>query len=347
MVDHAQRAEQLVQNGIAAAREGRHGDAQRSLREAVRLAPDHEHAWLWLSGVEDSDPRKIAALNEVLRINPANAAAWRGLELLNQPKSVDLAAFAPEPPRRAPEPPAMPAPALAAPPPPQAKKVDTGNLAAAPESKDASDLFANLRPALAKGGKRSIWLRPSEMVMLVVLLPLLFGMLAFFRSKLDETIADARPADEATRPGLAPPSQEPAPGAVTVEPAAGATSPPPPPVQAADMIRSQSYGVQVMSVDVDDDNQGLTVHLKLTNLTNRQARYRTTDFSFTNGKKQQLQIDPAISSLIAGQASTVFVIDPGKPRTGSLRLVGAVGDLPITMLWQPTNGGARKEIVVR
>ncbi|HEY1012370.1 MAG TPA: hypothetical protein VGE07_06650, partial [Herpetosiphonaceae bacterium] len=308
------------------------------------LAPDHEQAWLWLSGVEDSDPRKIAALNEVLRINPANAAAWRGLELLNQPKSVDLSELAPLPPRRAPEPPA-PAPALAAPPPPPAKKIETGNLAAAPASQEAPDLFAELRPAIAKAssGKRQFWLRPSEMVLLAVLVPILFGGMTFFNNQLAKSVGDNPPAGTAA--GQAQPTEAPALD-ITIEPAAAAPDATPA-APAADMIRSQSYGLEVLSVDVDENNQWLTVHLKLTNLTARQTRYLAGDFALTNGRHQLLQVDPELSSLISGQSSVVFVIDPGQPRTGSIRVSGDVSALPIVLTWRPTNGNTRKEITVR
>ncbi|MBA3470296.1 MAG: hypothetical protein H0T53_11710, partial [Herpetosiphonaceae bacterium] len=93
MTTQSPQIEELVQRGITAAREGRYGVAQQSLREAVRLSPNHEQAWLWLSGVEDTEQGKLTALEQVLRINPHNVAAIRGLEHLKQPKMVDLASL--------------------------------------------------------------------------------------------------------------------------------------------------------------------------------------------------------------------------------------------------------------
>lgn len=80
----AQQAEQLYQRGVAAARGGQKAVAERLLRQAVRLNPQHEQAWLWLSGVLDK-PEDIAfCLQAVIGINPANERAQRGLTLLQQ-----------------------------------------------------------------------------------------------------------------------------------------------------------------------------------------------------------------------------------------------------------------------
>jgi hypothetical protein len=44
--------------------------------------PDNERAWLWLSGVVDPLDERCYCLEQVLRINPANATARRGLAAL-------------------------------------------------------------------------------------------------------------------------------------------------------------------------------------------------------------------------------------------------------------------------
>lgn len=76
----AQQAEQHYQRGVAAARGGQKAVAARLLRQAVRLNPQHEQAWLWLSGVLD-DPVDVAfCLRSVLQINPGNERAVRGLQ---------------------------------------------------------------------------------------------------------------------------------------------------------------------------------------------------------------------------------------------------------------------------
>ncbi len=80
----AQQAEQLYQRGSAAARGGQKAVAERLLRQAVRLNPQHEQAWLWLSGVLDKPEDSAFCLRAVIGINPANERAQRGLVLLQQ-----------------------------------------------------------------------------------------------------------------------------------------------------------------------------------------------------------------------------------------------------------------------
>jgi hypothetical protein len=72
----------LVQEGIAAAKSGRRADARRALMRAVELDDHHEQAWLWLSGVAEGIEDQIICLENVLTINPGNAAAERGLQHL-------------------------------------------------------------------------------------------------------------------------------------------------------------------------------------------------------------------------------------------------------------------------
>lgn len=80
----ARQAEQYYQRGVAAARGGQREMAERLLRQAVRLNPRHEQAWLWLSGVLD-DPDDIAfCLRAVLDLNPDNQRARQGLAWLEQ-----------------------------------------------------------------------------------------------------------------------------------------------------------------------------------------------------------------------------------------------------------------------
>jgi tetratricopeptide (TPR) repeat protein len=77
-------AKQLFERGKAAAQSGNRRLAAGLLTRAVRLDPGNEQAWLWLSGVLD-DPQQIAfCLRSVLKINPANQRAIRGLEWLEQ-----------------------------------------------------------------------------------------------------------------------------------------------------------------------------------------------------------------------------------------------------------------------
>lgn len=77
-------AARLFQRGVAAARGGQRRVAAGMLARAVQHDPEHEQAWLWLSGVLD-DPREIAfCLRSVLTLNPHNQRAQRGLDWLQQ-----------------------------------------------------------------------------------------------------------------------------------------------------------------------------------------------------------------------------------------------------------------------
>ena len=94
----------LVEQGIAAIRQHDLPRAFDMLTNAVRMAPEHEQAWLWLSGaVTDESARKFC-LERVLVINPSNTAAIRGLALLNpntiavSPLSSSLPTSDPSPP---------------------------------------------------------------------------------------------------------------------------------------------------------------------------------------------------------------------------------------------------------
>lgn len=79
-------AEKLFQRGVAAARGGQKRIAAGLLTRSVQLDPHNETAWLWLGGVLD-DPHQMAfCLEAVLRINPANTHAKRGLQMLEERK---------------------------------------------------------------------------------------------------------------------------------------------------------------------------------------------------------------------------------------------------------------------
>jgi hypothetical protein len=93
-------ADALVGEGIAAVKAGDKAQAYHRLTQALAADPRHELGWLWLSSVVPSDAERYYCLEQVLAINPRNAAAQRGLALLPHgllPTS-PLAPAAPEPP---------------------------------------------------------------------------------------------------------------------------------------------------------------------------------------------------------------------------------------------------------
>jgi tetratricopeptide (TPR) repeat protein len=89
--------EELLRQGIAAAKAGRKEEAHETLLQVVKLDERNEQAWLWLSAVVDSDEEKQICLENVLAVNPANPHAQAGLEWLRSSR---------------PEPTAEPEPAL-------------------------------------------------------------------------------------------------------------------------------------------------------------------------------------------------------------------------------------------
>src|SRR4030042_5903502 len=90
---------QLLRDGITAARAGQKERARELLLRVIEQNDRSEPAWLWLSGmVDDAEERRIC-LENVLAINPNNAAAQAGLRFLTGSDQNEPAAFAPpEPP---------------------------------------------------------------------------------------------------------------------------------------------------------------------------------------------------------------------------------------------------------
>jgi hypothetical protein len=75
-------AGELIANGIVALRAGNKATSRAQLCEALRIDPDNDQAWLWLSGAVDIDAERRYCLERVLALNPAHQAARRGLEQL-------------------------------------------------------------------------------------------------------------------------------------------------------------------------------------------------------------------------------------------------------------------------
>ncbi len=73
------QSKRLLRQGITAAKEGRGTEALDLLRQAVRLDPSSETAWLWLSSVAPNDRERVFCLKQVLAINPHNEFAMKGL----------------------------------------------------------------------------------------------------------------------------------------------------------------------------------------------------------------------------------------------------------------------------
>ncbi|HKZ68473.1 MAG TPA: tetratricopeptide repeat protein [Anaerolineales bacterium] len=72
----------LLDEAIGAARGGDRTKAKDKLTRYLRYDQKNEHAWLWMSAVVESDRERIFCLNNVLKLNPNNKMAKRGLALL-------------------------------------------------------------------------------------------------------------------------------------------------------------------------------------------------------------------------------------------------------------------------
>jgi tetratricopeptide (TPR) repeat protein len=74
----------LLKQGIAAARTGRKAEARDKLLLVVEMDDRNEQAWLWLSGVVESDSDRRVCLENVLALNPNSTAAQKGLRWLDE-----------------------------------------------------------------------------------------------------------------------------------------------------------------------------------------------------------------------------------------------------------------------
>ncbi len=121
----------MLNRAIIAAKAGRKTEARQLLEAVLDTDERNERAWLWLSGVVDSDEERIICLENVLSINPDNQPARKGLAILRARASV--------PPLRP-----LPAPGPAAPagPPPSAAAVSPSPGIA--EGQPSGDVVTNL-----------------------------------------------------------------------------------------------------------------------------------------------------------------------------------------------------------
>ena len=127
--------ETLLQQAIDAIRRGDKATGQRLLAQMLRADSRSETAWLWMSQIVESDAQRLDCLRRILAINPDNAAARKGVALL-EARMRGAPPPAPAPAR--PEPLAQPAPAE---PPPQAAP-------APPLISVAAEPYAEPEPAL-------------------------------------------------------------------------------------------------------------------------------------------------------------------------------------------------------
>jgi hypothetical protein len=85
--------QELVRQGIEAAREGKKAAARDFFERAVELDSREERAWFWLASVSDTDEEKRICLERVLEINPGNTRAQQALDKI-EAQDQDLAGSA-------------------------------------------------------------------------------------------------------------------------------------------------------------------------------------------------------------------------------------------------------------
>ena len=73
-----------LREGVAAAQAGRRAEARALLMRVIEANERNEQAWLWLSGVVDTDEERLICLENVLTLNPDNVRARAGMKWLQK-----------------------------------------------------------------------------------------------------------------------------------------------------------------------------------------------------------------------------------------------------------------------
>ena len=77
--------EEYLKQAIEAIKSGDKATGKRLLiDEVIRTNPRNEQAWLWMTQAVEADEDRMNYLRHVLKINPNNEAAKRGLTALEQ-----------------------------------------------------------------------------------------------------------------------------------------------------------------------------------------------------------------------------------------------------------------------
>jgi tetratricopeptide (TPR) repeat protein len=84
-----QRVDQLLRQGIAAAKSSQRERARELLTRVVEQDEENVSAWLWLSGVVDSLDDRAVCLENVLALDPSHEVARQGLAMLRRQKEAE------------------------------------------------------------------------------------------------------------------------------------------------------------------------------------------------------------------------------------------------------------------
>lgn len=78
----AENVQDLLKQGIEAARDGNKAEAREYFEKVVELDETNERGWFWLASVVESDDEKRICLKNVVQINPNNERARQALDKL-------------------------------------------------------------------------------------------------------------------------------------------------------------------------------------------------------------------------------------------------------------------------
>jgi len=78
----AQASDLMLQEAISATRQGNRERARDLLTRLLRTAPENPEYWLWMSAVVETEREQIYCLRSLLKLDPRNQAARRGLIIL-------------------------------------------------------------------------------------------------------------------------------------------------------------------------------------------------------------------------------------------------------------------------
>jgi micrococcal nuclease len=94
---NAKMPEELLKQAVSAIRAGDKFNGKQYLIELIKVDPENEAAWLWMSQVVRTSEQRRQCLEKVLQINPENEVALKGLSILQEreivPEHVEPDAF--------------------------------------------------------------------------------------------------------------------------------------------------------------------------------------------------------------------------------------------------------------
>lgn len=81
-MSEANEIQNLLRQGVEAAREGKKAEARQFFEQVIELDDKNEKAWFWLATVVTTDDERRVALSNVLLINPSNERAQSAMDKL-------------------------------------------------------------------------------------------------------------------------------------------------------------------------------------------------------------------------------------------------------------------------